>query len=251
MNDGQTQPEKIIFVAHGSPKKINHDDFFSFFNKLKTHFPTSEFCFIEHGEPNFKDKFTEIEKNESLTKVIVQPLLLFRAGHLADIEKHIPSQKFEVKKAISEADDFPDFYAGCLLDWIRTKNIDSDNPLFIFVGRGSSNQTANSEFYKICRLVWEKIKKGYIMIAFAEVTRPSVQEVLTNTITDNFEKIFIVPVILFRGYVIEKITKDISDFIQKRKPRIYIAPPVARISEEKFSTWIANSIKQTPRHKSA
>lgn len=232
----------IVFVVHGSPKKINHDDFFSLFEKLKIHLPNSDFCFIEHGEPNYKDKFAELNENKFFTKIIVQPLLLLRAGHLADIQRDIPSQKFEIKGVISEIDEFPAFYTECLLYWFRIKKVDPDNSLFVFVGRGSSNRIANSEFYRICRLIWEKIKKGCIEIAFAEVTRPSVPEVLSNTRIDNFEKIFIIPFILFRGYVLEKIAKDISDFIQRRKPKVYIVPPIARISEEKFSIWIAKSI---------
>lgn len=51
-----------------------------------------------------------------------------------------------------------------------------EDTAILLVARGGSDPEANGEFYKITRLLWEKLDVRWVESAFMGVTTPSVEE---------------------------------------------------------------------------
>lgn len=226
--------EKVlyIFLSHGSPDKENSDGF-SVLSQLleqKINSLNSEGkilfkrAFLEFQSPTLDEFLEELQKegdNVSFDRIFVQPALIFRAGHIKDIEKKLHGKrKFFLLKYFYGIDGFPDFFADYINSYIGflkdEKKIESDflaRSLFLFVGRGSSDEEAASDFYRFSRLVWEKVGKlGYLEISFCDANFPGVQDVLNTLNLVRFSYVFVIPVILFRGFVLKKIEKSLSGF---------------------------------------
>ncbi len=233
---------RIIFVAHGSPDKTNHDDFLQLFEKVRNKSKNSEYCFLEYGAPSIDQKFETISSSEH---VFIQPLFLFKAGHM---KEDIPTKIQELERknvnfilgnVISEIDGFDSFCASCVIKYLGEVGMidELDDSLFLFVGRGTSDPETCADFYRFSRLVWEKMgKPGYIEIAFAEVTKPLVSDALHTTKV--FERVIVVPIILFRGYVLKRIEKELEIL----RNNYLIIPPLGYIYPDDLADFIVESI---------
>ena len=59
----------------------------------------------------------------------------------------------------------------------------------MLIGRGGSDAHANSDFYKITRLLWEKLHVKWVESAFMGVTTPAVDEGIERCIKLGAKKI--------------------------------------------------------------
>lgn len=234
----------ILFVAHGSPVNIYQEDISKLDERLKKFSNLKiELCFIEHQEPQFPEKIEELDSNEEIKRVFVEPIFLFRAGHLLDdIEPKVKSsknkEKFYLNTALAERKHFIELYS-CFIK----KHVEkiSGRPLFLFVGRGTSNMYAAGDVYKFSRIVWEKLgKKGEMFVSFAEVTNPRPSDILSKIKIDEFEDLIVVPLVLFRGYVEKKIEREVTNFLKERKVPInaQFIPPIAYAYAEEFAKFL-------------
>lgn len=221
---------KLLIVSHGSPVKQNEEDFYNLFSVIRGMLGEEvSLAFLEYGKPLFDEKVEEIKMNTN-TDFFIQPILMFRAGHMKDdiIGKLNGIKNAVVMPTLSENPYFVDFFASYIkqrsmeIQEILEKNKSfkedcdlrekSQNILFVFVGRGTSDPEATSMFYAFSRIVWEKIGKiGDIEMCFAEVSHPLLSQVLGRTKIEFFDRVLIVPVIFFRGFVLEKIRKEIQE----------------------------------------
>lgn len=241
--------QKILFVAHGSPTKIYQEDIKKFEEELrKFSIPETEIeiCFIEHQEPTFSEKIEELDSSNEIKRVFVEPIFLFKAGHiLDDIEPKVRSTKnrwkFHLNKALAEREHFIEMYS-CLIRKNIEKSAISERTIFLFVGRGTSNMYAAGDIYKFSRIIWEKLdKKGEMFVSFAEVTKPSPLDILSEIKLEEFESLTVIPIVLFKGYVEKKIEKDIINFLgdnRKEIKQIQFIPPVGHIYREEFVKFL-------------
>ncbi len=214
---------KLLLVAHGSPKKVNHDDFFKLASLVSAKLKDKvEISFIEHGNPSFDEMVEEIKLNPSIT-FFVQPVLMFPAGHMKkDIKGKLSSVKNAfVMPTLSENPYFLDFFVSYVRENLQTGFQDvldgGTTPLFVFTGRGTSDPDGTSSFYAFSRRVWEKLGKlGDIEICFADVSFPRLSRVLRRTKLEIFDEVFIIPLIFFRGFVLEKLRKELEGFDLKK-----------------------------------
>lgn len=238
---------RVVFVFHGSPAKIYREDFENLkehITKISSKWIKVDFCFIEHQEPSFSDIIEEIDSDEYTNHAFIDPVFIFRAGHMIqDIEPKVMSTKnrykFFLKPALADREPFADLYSCFIKNYIEKKfgGID-ENSAFLFVGRGTSDTYAAGDLYKFSRILWEKIgKKGHMFVSFAEVNNPLPQEVLSTINLEKFDNIFVVPILMFRGYVEKKIAQECRNSIDG-KTNIEIIPPIAYAYAENFAKFL-------------
>src|SRR5699024_9436641 len=75
----------------------------------------------------------------------------------------------------------------------------------LVIGRGGSDPDANSDLYKITRLLWEKLKINIVEPAFMGVTSPSVDEGVERCIKLGAKRVVMLPYFLFTGILIKRM----------------------------------------------
>jgi sirohydrochlorin cobaltochelatase len=87
---------------------------------------------------------------------------------------------------------------------------ESDTAVLI-VGRGSSDAEANSDLFKIARLLWERLPVRWVETAFVGVTDPGWEEGVERCVRLGAKNIIILPYLLFTGVLIKRMNGRLDD----------------------------------------
>ena len=178
-----------------------------------------ETCFLEFASPNIAQGIDNCVKRGA-TEVIVIPIILLHAGHS---KLHIPA---EIEDARSKYPDVHFTYGqtigvheevlSILTDRLEEVGFDTaaehEDTAILLIGRGGSDAHANSDFYKITRLLWEKLHVKWVESAFMGVTAPLVDEGIERCIKLGAKKIVMLPYFLFTGILMERMAKMVSNY---------------------------------------
>jgi sirohydrochlorin cobaltochelatase len=93
----------------------------------------------------------------------------------------------------------------------NTADPDPDTAVLL-LGRGGSDPDANSDLYKIARLLWERLRYRIVEPAFIGVTDPLVAEGVERCVRLGAKKIVILPYFLFTGVLIKRLKGMMDDF---------------------------------------
>ena len=86
-------------------------------------------------------------------------------------------------------------------------SVEHPDTAILLIGRGGSDADANSDFYKITRLLWEKLNVKWVESAFMGVTTPLVDEGIERCMKLGAKKIVMLPYFLFTGILMERMNK--------------------------------------------
>jgi sirohydrochlorin ferrochelatase len=226
----------FVVVAHGSPDKLNEEDFSHLCKeieqKIKENDTETTFIksYLEFGQPRFDDvveKIIKENRKETNSFFFIKPLLFFRAGHMQnDIEAKLKGmENVRVSGVLAESERFQKFFSDFINNFLQSKtnhksksSLNLENPLFIFVARGTSSKTGASQAYSFCRIIWENLgKKGHMEVCFADVTKPSLKDIIDVLDLNKFTSIVVIPAVLFRGFVMKKIGKELSSLLKDKE----------------------------------
>jgi sirohydrochlorin ferrochelatase len=226
----------FVAVAHGSPDKLNEEDFSHLCKeieqKIKENDKETTFIksYLEFGQPRFDDvveKIIKENRKETNSFFFIKPLLFFRAGHMQnDIEAKLKgTENVRVSGVLAESERFQKFFSDFISNFLQSKTnhksktrLNLENPLFIFVARGTSSKTGASQVYSFCRIIWENLgKKGHMEVCFADVNKPSLKDVIDVLDLNKFTSIVVIPAILFRGFVMKKIGKELASLLKDKE----------------------------------
>ncbi|WP_379133126.1 precorrin-3B C(17)-methyltransferase [Paenibacillus sp. sgz500958] len=223
----------VLLVGHGSRVQEGNDQLREFANRLAARKPEIKFetCFIELAQPSMAEGIANCV-NGGATKVYVVPIILFAAGHSKlDIPSAIDRAKQKYpwvefiygnpigvhEKAvdilidrIAEAvpltqPDLPDAKA-------RQSRIDDKDTIVLVMGRGGSDPSANSDFCKMTRLLWERTPYKSVESCFIAIAKPSLTEGLERCLSLGARKIIVLPYLLFTGVLIKQFAEMVSQF---------------------------------------
>src|SRR5690606_24666902 len=85
----------------------------------------------------------------------------------------------------------------------------------LVVGRGSSDPDANSELYKLARLLWEKVNVKWVETAFMGVTEPLLEEGLERCVQLGAERVAVLPYFLFTGVLMKRMARAVERFRER------------------------------------
>lgn len=205
----------ILFVGHGSRLAEGNEEVTKFVEQLKPTLDKNllvESCFLEFASPDIPQGIdTCVAKGA--TEIHVVPIILLQAGHS---KIHIPGaidagkEKYpDVNIVYSRPLGIHEGIFKILKERLSETGFDiegeNNDTAILFIGRGGSDIDANSDFYKISRLLWEQIHVLTVENAFMGVTYPTVDEGIERCIKLGAKKIIMLPYFLFTGILMERM----------------------------------------------
>lgn len=214
----------VLFVGHGSQDLEGNEEVRRFINEMKITMDSSlliETCFLEFAQPTVPEGLeTCVAKGAS--EVFVIPIMLLQAGHskihipacIDEAKEKHPDVRFTYGRPIGIHEAALDICMDRLEEIGLNLNKEDHDTAIILLGRGGSDPDANSDLYKISRLLWEKLNYKLVEPAFMGVTNPLIDEAVRRSILLGARKIVILPYFLFTGVLIKRLEKMIEVFGQ-------------------------------------
>lgn len=215
----------VLFVGHGSRLEVGNEEVRQFVEQTKTYIDPAllvEACFLEFAVPNIEDGIQLcIEKGADEVHVI--PIILLHAGHSklhipAEIEharEHFPDVRFTYGQTIGIHEEIFGILKSRLSEVGFNPDEKHEDTAILLIARGGSDPYANGDFYKITRLLWEKLDVPIVESAFMGVTTPSVEQGIERCIRLGAKKIVMLPYFLFTGVLMERMAKMVQQFTEQ------------------------------------
>ncbi len=211
----------VLLVGHGSREQSGNDEFLKFCDVITTHLGPErvETCFIELTTPLVPESLDRCV-GLGARRVIVLPVILLAAGH---VKVELPHELDEAKERHLGVEFLYGRHIGLdplVIDIMRERLADvereadwpPEDTAILVVGRGSSDPDANSELYKLARLLWESRRYPWVESCFIGVTSPSLPEGLARCAALGARRIIAVPYFLFTGVLIPRIHRIVNEF---------------------------------------
>jgi sirohydrochlorin cobaltochelatase len=211
----------ILFVGHGSKDPRGNEEILAFVEGIKDELavPIIETCFLEFASPDIASGIDACI-NRGATHVILIPMMLFPAGHskihipaaMDSARKQYPGVVFTYGRPIGIHDEVFSILETRLNEaGLNTKD-ESNKTAVLIAGRGSSDADANSDVYKLSRMLWERLNVRWVETCFIGVTDPSVEEGIERCIALGAEKVIIIPYLLFTGILMSRMEEKLAAF---------------------------------------
>jgi sirohydrochlorin cobaltochelatase len=210
-----------LLVGHGSREQPGNDEFLRFCEVARPRLGPEpvETGFIELAEPLVPESLDRCVARGA-RRVIVLPVILMAAGH---VKVELPHELDEAKARHPGVEFLYGRHIGLdpLVLEIVTERLagveaeatwSPDDTAVLVVGRGASDPDANSDLYKVARLLWESRRYPWVEACFIGVTTPSLPEGLARCRALGARRIIVVPYFLFTGVLIPRIHRLVGDF---------------------------------------
>jgi sirohydrochlorin cobaltochelatase len=212
----------VLLVGHGSREQSGNDEFLKFCEVIKPHLGPErvETCFIELTTPLVPESLDRCVALGA-RRVIVLPVILLAAGHvkvelpheLDEAKERHPPTEFLYGRHIGLDPLVIEIMRDRLAEVEREAEWSPENTAILVVGRGSSDPDANSELFKLSRLLWESRRYPWVESCFIGVTSPSLPEGLARCAALGARRIIAVPYFLFTGVLIPRIHRIVDEFM--------------------------------------
>jgi sirohydrochlorin ferrochelatase len=177
-------------------------------------------AYIELTEPLLDEGIDALgPEAESVTVV---PLSLFAAGH---VKNDIPLFVQYGRQAYPETDFHYGSNLGARPEMIEmvadrieaaTADIEADptddDVAVVFVARGSSDPDANSEAYRLARLVYEGRPYSRVETAFIGITEPHLDQVMAEVTRHDPDAVVVMPYMLGDGVLNQRIADTVAEY---------------------------------------
>jgi sirohydrochlorin cobaltochelatase len=146
--------------------------------------------------------------------------MLLQAGHskihipaaIDEAKKKYPFVQFTYGRPIGVHEETFEILKTRLTEIGENLDLPKDDTAVLLLGRGGSDPDANSDLYKIARLLWEKTNFKIVEPAFMGVTNPLVDEGIERCIKLGAKKVVILPYFLFTGILIKRLEEMMNLF---------------------------------------
>lgn len=234
--------DAILLVGHGSRDPEGNRELKEFAREVAEQAPENtlvETCFLELTRPSIADGVTACV-DRGATRVVLVPIILFAAGHAKiDIPNAIdrakaryPQVQFIYGRPIGVHEKVVQIMQTRLQEAqpVRVASeseggtttavaappapvtVTDEETAVLVLGRGSSDPDANSDFFKMTRMLWEKLPYRWAESSFIGVTQPSFPDGLERCLLLGAKKIIVMPYFLFTGVLIKRIDEMTAEF---------------------------------------
>jgi cobalt/nickel transport system ATP-binding protein len=209
-----TESPGLFVIGHGTRDPAGVAEFRRFLTVVQAAAPTVPVGggFIEFAEPDLDTAIDElVVAGGGRHGVVAVPLVLLGAGHMKD------DGPAALARARERHPGVPMVYGRELgvhpivlaLAERRTHEAMDDTAAgqhaTVLVGRGSTDPDANSDLYKVSRLLWDHRGLGLVEPAFVSLAPPGVEEAMERCRRLGATVITVVPYFLFAGVLLDRI----------------------------------------------
>ncbi|MEM9766571.1 MAG: CbiX/SirB N-terminal domain-containing protein [Cyanobacteria bacterium P01_D01_bin.71] len=220
----------LLLIGHGSRDaqgRQNLLDFAAAYQSLDVSRPVIP-CFLELTEPTIQagvDRCVEA----GYTSISVLPILLFAARHnkfdvtneLDRARQRYPQVSFHYGRHFGITPEILTLWRDRLtqLDTQQYNpyQIQRQDTVLLFVGRGASDPDANGDVLKLARMIWEGSGYDTVETCFIGITHPRLEEGFRRSRLYQPRRIIVLPYFLFTGVLMKKI-QDIAAQQQMQHP---------------------------------
>jgi len=215
----------VLLVGHGSRDTDGRQrllDFSEAYQAIDTSRPVIP-CFLELTEPTIQQGVDRCVE-QGYTDISVLPILLFAARHnkfdvtneLDRARQRHPNVTFHYGRHFGITPHILDLWRSRLAELdTPTQNpqgISREDTVLLFVGRGSSDPDANSDVYKLARLIWEGSQYQTVEVCFIGITHPRLEEGFRRAQFYTPKRIIVLPYFLFTGTLVKKIQRITGEY---------------------------------------
>ncbi|MFE8701407.1 sirohydrochlorin chelatase [Cytobacillus sp. FJAT-54145] len=237
--------QSIIFIGHGSRAPKGTELFVKFISEVieKVEIPIKEYCFFERYEPNL-DQAIESCITKGGTEIIVVPVLLL-PGVQTNVE--IPEilkkwkQKYpEMKIKFGEPMGNNPIMADLLKERLERKSFStSGQDAVLLVTHGSHDPQADQEFKRMAEW-FSSINQCTVEVAYL-TTPPLYKDKAEELLRQSFNKIYVIPYLLFAGVFLESMAESIES-----NPGIELCDEIGY--DGKLKELLIKRIEETKNH---
>ncbi|HSU79696.1 MAG TPA: sirohydrochlorin chelatase [Candidatus Angelobacter sp.] len=207
----------VLYVSHGSRVKEGVDQARFFIESCMEPLSVAiqEICFLELVKPSIKEGVERCIQ-QGADEIIIQPVLLFAAGH---VKKDIPEEVNKIKRlypTIKFSYGKPFGQDARIIDILSERLHQSGTPLLgeamiLLVGRGSSDPEIKENFEVISEAIWNK--EGLpIQSCFLAACDPRLSDGLVLAQKSGFRQVFVIPYLMFTGILMKDMKKAIRPY---------------------------------------
>ncbi|MEK3795022.1 precorrin-3B C(17)-methyltransferase [Paenibacillus sp. FSL R7-0204] len=239
--EGVQTMRTVLLVGHGSRVQAGNEELLEFTRLLAARKPELkvETCFIELASPSIAGGIARCIEGGA-AEIYVVPIILFAAGHskldipmaIDEAKQRYPGVKFIygrplgvqdravdiLLERIQEAERLPvaqEKAAGGMDLELRgngASTAEDKDTVVLLMGRGGSDPDANSDLYKISRLLWEKTGYRSVESCFIAIAKPSLPDGLERCLALGARKIIVLPYLLFTGVLMQQFAERVAQF---------------------------------------
>ncbi len=245
----------LLLIGHGTRDPEGTDQFFALLDAVRSLRAEGrpeiaetavEGGFLELSPPPISAAAAQLVSSGA-NDIVVAPLMLAAAGHVKDDipaalareRLRHPGVRFRYARDLGIHPELLAIADERLRAVVEPE--ERSRTAVLLCGRGSSDPDANSDTYKISRLLWEGRPYPLVETCFIGITKPSLQEGLERTRRLGADRIVVLPYFLFTG-VLEKRIREICRDFADRHPEmdVRVADPlgpdrrIARIVWERY-----------------
>ncbi|NRD79180.1 sirohydrochlorin chelatase [Bacillus sp. BRMEA1] len=215
----------ILFVGHGSKDREGNDQVRQFIETIRGNWDDGilvQTCFLEFERPTVNQGI-DVCVEKGATHISVIPIMLLQAGHskihipaaIDEAKEKYPFVQFTYGRPIGVHEETFEILKTRLIELGENLEQPEADTAILLLGRGGSDPDANSDLYKIARLLWEKTKYKIVEPAFMGVTNPLTDEGIERCIKLGAKKVVILPYFLFTGILMKRLEEMMVTFQHK------------------------------------
>jgi sirohydrochlorin cobaltochelatase len=214
----------IVLVGHGSRIAEANQSFLELADQVRRRTDgLVEPAFVELAEPTIPQAL-ERAVRRGAEEIVIAPFLLLAAGHAkVDIPTHVEAARARftsVRFTQAAPLGLHPLMVEILSDRITQaqsaapERAASDTAVLL-LGRGSSDPDANSDIYKLGRLLWERRGLATVECAFCGVVEPSLPQGLRKLSRLPYRRVIVAPYLFFSGVLVRRIETALANFRQE------------------------------------
>ncbi|WP_066368862.1 sirohydrochlorin chelatase [Neobacillus fumarioli] len=212
----------ILFVGHGSKDHEGNEQVLQFIESIRKNWDDSlivQTCFLEFERPTVNQGIDACV-DQGASHIAVIPIMLLQAGHskihipaaIDEAKKKYPFVQFTYGRPIGVHEETFEILKSRLTEIGENLDHTNSDTAVLLLGRGGSDPDANSDLYKIARLLWEKTNYRIVEPAFMGVTNPLTAEGVERCIKLGAKKVIILPYFLFTGILMKRLEEMVRTF---------------------------------------
>lgn len=214
-------PDFILLMGHGSRCCLGAAEFLDLVDAVRDAAPDLpiETGFLEFGGPMVPTIQEAIDRcvARGARRVLAVPVLLFYAGHG---KRDMPGQIALGRQrhpgldlVLCEALGIDRTLLAIAEDRIAARldalpPVLSEETAVLLVARGTTDGDANSDFFKVGRLLWERNRFGWVECGFISLAQPSVPAGIARCVALGARRVLVVPYFLDTGVLVQRIAEQ-------------------------------------------
>lgn len=230
-----TNDNGLLLIGHGTRDEQGLKEFRSVAAQLADACPHLfvQHCFLELAEPTIHDGIAACARR-GVRRLMVQPLLLFSAGH---DQRDIPHALASASREFPQLELISSPPLGChphvlelselrFTEAIRAHPpVDDADTMLLMVGRGSRDAEANSQMARFARLRWERRALGWVDSCYLAMTWPTLADGLAMAANSGKRRVVVQPHLLFRGELLARIESETAAAAKQHPQQQWLIAP--------------------------